>query len=493
MGMAASQARYLNLTSQQTDLEYQAQQINNSRSILSEQVSSLNTTLLGMEVPTPPSTSEYTKITYTGTDGATKFSIGSVKPSGENYSVEIHTETVGHSLALKYGTAVVSGDATTIKGEYVSEVIPAGSKTGKYIPTADVPKVGDAYMRNLPKGSTTESDFGNYYVLGADNKFVKASGGYDATAQYYVMSVYTEGAFFDNNAVDGARDYAITPEVAESDTLASVDSIQGYYVLDPATGSVRIATAADFTQNANGTYTFKAGVEYIKESTNGIEFQNQAASGLTIAGEPAMTWAEAMATYPTLGWDGYEQAINNKFQGDQEITTDSFYVYVTTSEFGVQEAHFALKEDVGSADGRTAVYDYSPNGQYTESKITDGCQLSFDSAGRIASIDIPVTSKNAQGEDVIVAYTTIPLKAETEQDELGYQEAMAKYEYQKFLNEKEELDIELKIKKIQNEDKRLELQLTELDAKRRQITTELEAVKKVVDDNIDKSYKTFNG
>ena len=83
MGMAASQARYLSLTSQQTDLEYQAQQINNSRSVLSKQVSNLNTTLLGMEVPTPPSSSEYTKVTYSGSDGATNFTIGTVWLRGE--------------------------------------------------------------------------------------------------------------------------------------------------------------------------------------------------------------------------------------------------------------------------------------------------------------------------------------------------------------------------------------------------------------------------
>ena len=46
---------------------------------------------------------------------------------------------------------------------------------------------------------------------------------------------------------------------------------------------------------------------------------------------------------------------------------------------------------------------------------------------------------------------------------------------------------------IQAQDKKLELKLQRLDNERTQITTELEALKKVVGDNIEKTYKTFSG
>ena len=48
-----------------------------------------------------------------------------------------------------------------------------------------------------------------------------------------------------------------------------------------------------------------------------------------------------------------------------------------------------------------------------------------------------------------------------------------------------------KFKKIQT--KNLELKLTRLDNERNALKTERDAVKKVVDDNIEKSYKTFSG
>jgi len=46
---------------------------------------------------------------------------------------------------------------------------------------------------------------------------------------------------------------------------------------------------------------------------------------------------------------------------------------------------------------------------------------------------------------------------------------------------------------IQQEDRNLELKLQRLDNERTQITTEIEAVEKVIQENIESSYKTFSG
>lgn len=47
--------------------------------------------------------------------------------------------------------------------------------------------------------------------------------------------------------------------------------------------------------------------------------------------------------------------------------------------------------------------------------------------------------------------------------------------------------------RIQNIDKKLELELNRLETERNAIETEIESITKVIDDNIEKSYKTFNG
>jgi len=117
MGMAASQARLLSLQARQSNLEYQGQQINQERTILSQQCTALYNSLLAMEVPTPPSTQDYTTIEYSGSDGATNFTIGTVKPSGENYNVEIKTTQTGNALQSDYGSKVVStaGEKVNVK------------------------------------------------------------------------------------------------------------------------------------------------------------------------------------------------------------------------------------------------------------------------------------------------------------------------------------------------------------------------------------------
>src|SRR5574344_1485988 len=69
MGMAASQARYLGLTARKTNIEYEGQQINQARTALANQSANLFNQMLTMEVPTAPSTTDYTTVQYSYKDG----------------------------------------------------------------------------------------------------------------------------------------------------------------------------------------------------------------------------------------------------------------------------------------------------------------------------------------------------------------------------------------------------------------------------------------
>ena len=90
-------------------------------------------------------------------------------------------------------------------------------------------------------------------------------------------------------------------------------------------------------------------------------------------------------------------------------------------------------------------------------------------------------------------YNRISLTAETTTDTNAYNDAYAQYQYQQYLYDKEQQEINRKTELIQSEDKNLELKLTRLDSERQMIDKELEAVKKVLDDNIENSFKTFSG
>ena len=65
MGMAASQARWISLAARKTNVEYEGQQINQARTALANQSSELWNRLYKMDVPTPPSTTDFTKTKYT--------------------------------------------------------------------------------------------------------------------------------------------------------------------------------------------------------------------------------------------------------------------------------------------------------------------------------------------------------------------------------------------------------------------------------------------
>jgi hypothetical protein len=117
MGMAASQARYLELTARKTDVEFQGQQINQQRTELATQSAGLFNELLGMSVPTPPSSTNYTTTAYSFTDGTNDYTITDVKnlTSDPNYNAKVtysyvqSTYTGNDKIRTDLGVAKVTG------------------------------------------------------------------------------------------------------------------------------------------------------------------------------------------------------------------------------------------------------------------------------------------------------------------------------------------------------------------------------------------------
>ena len=69
MGMAASQARYLGLTARKTNVEYEGQQVNQARTALANECANTFSELVALEVPTAPSTQDFTTLQYSYQDG----------------------------------------------------------------------------------------------------------------------------------------------------------------------------------------------------------------------------------------------------------------------------------------------------------------------------------------------------------------------------------------------------------------------------------------
>ena len=144
------------------------------------------------------------------------------------------------------------------------------------------------------------------------------------------------------------------------------------------------------------------------------------------------------------------------------------------------------KDTTGITDDKTkyaSVYKQS-TGTYSEQKSYEGCQIEFDNDGKINTVYLTMDDGKSYA---------VKMSAETVTDQEAYEDAFNQYEYAKYKYDKEQQEINVKTSIIQAEDKNLELKLTRLDNERNAVNTEIEAVKKVVDDNIQKSFKTFNG
>ena len=111
MGMAASQARFLGLTARKTNVEYEGQQVNQQRTTLANQSANYYNQLLGMTVPTPPSTADYTKTVYTFEDGNLSNSITSlIAQQDGSYLVSYVSSWTNDFAPVSAGSAIVTQD-----------------------------------------------------------------------------------------------------------------------------------------------------------------------------------------------------------------------------------------------------------------------------------------------------------------------------------------------------------------------------------------------
>jgi len=87
--------------------------------------------------------------------------------------------------------------------------------------------------------------------------------------------------------------------------------------------------------------------------------------------------------------------------------------------------------------------------------------------------------------------TSYDLEVRKAQDDEGYDEATKEYEYQKMLYDRSIQDINARTEMIQQQDKNLELKLRQLDTEQKALQTEMEAVQKVIQKNVETTFKTF--
>ena len=184
-------------------------------------------------------------------------------------------------------------------------------------------------------------------------------------------------------------------------------------------------------------------------------------------------------------------ALTTKFQEADEnnvdnITEDTYFFKFTDGsvEYYIPAASENETFEELMARGATLSMYSAESIAKTEYKTYNDAVLESagDGTGRYTS----VTFTNENGDIV-----TCSLTQQTTQDDEAYDAAMETYNAEKAIYDQTIAEINAQTEIIQQQDKTLELHLDQLDTEQQAIQTEMDAVKKVIDKNIEETFKTF--
>lgn len=190
----------------------------------------------------------------------------------------------------------------------------------------------------------------------------------------------------------------------------------------------------------------------------------------------------------------------NKYQGLDTVmkklgvTTGTFYRFIKdgvsyyTSETELNDTAFEQTDEEGDKQIYYGNYIFDYQGNKKETKSAEAiAAITQDRSGRLASIQI-IESEDAKD----LVGNTYSITTSTTEDDAAYQDAMNKYNYKKDKYEREVERINKKTEIIQKQDRSLELELKEVDTEQNALKTEMDAVSKVIEDTIEKVFKTYN-
>ena len=150
MGMAASQARFLGLTARKSNTEYEGQQVNQQRTTLSNQSANYYNELLGMTVPTPPSIDDYTKTTYSFTDGALSSTINSlIAQTNGTYKVSYTRRWTNENAIVSASSSIVTKTTREVAKTDKDGNTVLDANKNQVMETVNVYNIGSKILRSL--------------------------------------------------------------------------------------------------------------------------------------------------------------------------------------------------------------------------------------------------------------------------------------------------------------------------------------------------------
>ncbi len=273
----------------------------------------------------------------------------------------------------------------------------------------------------------------------------------------------------DTRFQEALRDFEEAVGLAEKDGVLTTDDVYGY-------------------QDSNGTWHFFVpdDLENPKEYTSepGMYVGNCKLNPLaTLTNDQAAELAQILKDCPDSAISEYLSFDNKgnlvyEGQGLYSFEMNGKTYFTTERDFYNSLNTPYDPEKPIEVQNKLAYY----NASYIQTKIeeTNHALLETDGNGRFTSVKF---------DDDSVVYS---LNVETVTNEEAYQDAMNEYLYKKEVYEKTIADINAQTSIIQQEDRTLELRLKQLDTEQNALSTEMDAVKKVIKDNVESTFKTFS-
>lgn len=284
-------------------------------------------------------------------------------------------------------------------------------------------------------------------------------------------------------APDATEYYSTTYsfEVTGTESLDGTYSISNYYKQNE--GGYHVEGIRTYsTEGATGRWIDKSTVQKVAvyDESGEITGYNYVYTPLGTEDPITLTAVDSSSAGTIKEFMKDEGAYKNVSESD--IENDNLYYYKDSNSgvtYYFSQYQMDHKDDAANP---TSVYYYTVGSKTkTEPFEFNNASLGFDEkTGRINSI----TPNNGE-------FSQKDVNATKTYDSEGYEAALVDYTMSKDEYNKAVADLNAQTESLQEEDKVLELRLNQIDTEQNELNTELEAVKQVLDKNIENTFKTF--
>lgn len=308
----------------------------------------------------------------------------------------------------------------------------------------------------------------------------------------YTKTTYTfsnDGATYSIAATQyqaSGYDVVTTTKAGTTTTISTTSYSAGTYIVSANTDQL----TSKGQSSGTGIFTKITGAD------GSANYQKSGGTVLTkaAADEHSADYATDVANIAMICEDCNVKDASGKFYGDAGYVTPTFYTY------SVNGTKYYISQTDLDQQANTITYTTTAAGTTTSTSTQTNNGISMYYVNDSAKETVPTKlygatvvwgSDNRMTTLVDSNHHTYTLSCTTTTDENAYNQALYDYEYQKEIYNQDLNNINAQIDVIQSQDKKLEIKLQNLDTQNNAINTEMESVKKVIDKNIESSFKAF--